>query len=339
MLKRILVPLDGSTRAERALPVAARIARAVGGSLVLYRAVPMPATYGAIYAGVPLSQAIIDEDFAIAEAYLDDLKRSKLLHDIPVECVAEVGGPAVLILEQAEEQKVDLIVICSHGRSNLGRWVLGSVAEHISRHAPVPVLVLTEHCKVPLDSPDPEHLLRVFVPLDGSEVAEAALEQAALLAMALAEPQPAALHLTLVVDPFDAILRQSVPEVLVVEAARGYLRRMAERLQAEHPTLTVTWSVSVNADVTAGILQAAEHGDDTVGSAPFAGCDLIAMATHGRSGLKRWALGSIAERVLHATKLPVMMVRPQQLQAHVASEKKGGISAANGATSIPTVTF
>lgn len=342
MLKRILVPLDGSARAERALPVAARIARSGGGSLVLYRAVPMPVTYGAMYAGVPLSQEIIEEDTAAAKTYLEGLKEGlkqlELLRGIPVECAAEVGVPAGLILAQAEGQNVDLIVICSHGRTGLGRWVLGSVAEHISHHALVPVLVLSEHGKIPLDSPDPEHLLRVLVPLDGSRMSEAALEPAALLATALAAPHPAALHLTLVVDPFDAVVRQSVPEALVIDAVKGYLIRTTERLRARYPALTITWSVGVDTDVTKGILHVAERGEDAAGATPFGGCDVIVMATHGRSGLRRWALGSIAERVLHATKLPVMLVRPLQPQTQAAPEPAEVTTEASDATSVPIVT-
>jgi nucleotide-binding universal stress UspA family protein len=325
MFKRIMVPLDGSARAERALPVAARIARASGGSLFLYRAVAMPGTYGAIYANIPVGQMLIEEETAGARAYLDELKQSELIRDIPVECAAEVGVPASLILERAAARQVELIVICSHGRTGLGRWVLGSVAEHISHHAPVPVLVLREHGKSPLDSPDPEHLLRVLVPLDGSQLAESALRPAALLAMALAAPQSAGLHLTLVVDPFEADVRQGVPEALVVDAAKGYLIGVTNRLHTEHPQLTITWSVAVNADVAAGILQVAERGEDTAGAGPFGGCDLIAMATHGRTGLERWALGSMAERVLHATKLPVMLVRPRHMEAEATTEKDAAI--------------
>lgn len=317
MLKRILVPLDGSARAERALPVAARLARAAGGSLVLCRVVPLPGTYGALYSGVSISQTLLNDEIARARTYLDDLKRSKELCDIPVDCVVWDGVPASLILEQASAQHVDAIVICSHGRSNLGRWVLGSVAEHLMRHASVPVLVLREHGKLPLDSPDLEHLLCVLVPLDGSPTSEAALESAALLAQALTAPEPAALHLTLVVDPFDATVRQCVPEALVVDAAKGYLGRIADQLKVKYPTLTTTWSVGVNSDVATGILHVAELGEDAEGATPFGGCDVIVMATHGRTGVRRWALGSVAERVLHATKLPVMLVRPQQMQTEV----------------------
>jgi len=338
MLQRILVPLDGSARAERALPVAARIARSTNGSLVFYRAVPIPSTYGAMYAGVSLSQTIIDDDTAAAKTYLEELKQVELLRGIPVECAVEVGVPAGLILEQAEGQKVDLIVLCSHGRTGLGRWVLGSVAEHISRQASVPVLVLSEHGTLPLDSPDPEHLLRVLVPLDGAQMSEAALEPAALLALALASPYPAGLHLTLVVNPLDAIVRESVPEALVIDAAKGYLIRMTERLRGTYPTLTITWSVGVNTDVTSGILHVAECGEDAEGAAPFGGCDLIVMATHGRSGFRRWALGSIAERVLHSTKLPVMMVRPRQSQAQADAKEGNATTEAHNATSVSTFT-
>ncbi|HEV8190902.1 MAG TPA: universal stress protein, partial [Ktedonobacterales bacterium] len=177
--------------------------------------------------------------------------------------------------------------------------------------------------------------LRMLVPLDGSQMSEAALEPAALLAIALASPRPAGLHLTLVVDLFDAVVRQSVPEALVIDSAKGYLIRATERLRATYPTLTITWSVGVDADVTTGILHVAERGEGAEGATPFGGCDLIVMATHGRSGFRRWALGSIAERVLHATKLPVMVVRPPQTQT-AAPEPEEATSKANAATPVPT---
>jgi len=319
MFKRILVPLDGSTRAERALPVAAQVARATGASIALYRAVPIPATYGAIYAGVPINQVMIDEDALAAKTYLESMHRSELLQGIPVTCITEVGDAANLILDQAND-RVDLIVMCSHGRSNVGRWVLGSVAEHVARLATPPVLVLREHGKMPLDSPDPDHLLRVLVPLDSSPTAELALAPAAQLATALGAPHAAALHLTLVAEPLEAVLVRSVPQELLIAAAKGYLVGIVKRLQTDHPSLTITWSVSVDADVATGILRVAEVGEDTEGVSPFGGCDVIVMTTHGRSGFERWALGSIAERVLHGTRLTVMIVRQQQHSATTSRE-------------------
>ncbi len=168
------------------------------------------------------------------------------------------------------------------------------------------------------DTRDPERLFCVLVPLDGCGLAEAALERAAHLATVLAPPRPAGLHLVAVVDPFEATVRQSVPESTVVDDARRYLLRLTDRLRAEHPQITMSWSIQSDVDAATGILLVAEGGEDTKGASPsnpVGGCDLIVMTTHGRTGFLRWALGSVAERVLHAAQLPVMVVRPHQTAA------------------------
>lgn len=74
--------------------------------------------------------------------------------------------------------------------------------------------------------------------------------------------------------------------------------------------LSVTWSVTIGDDIAAGIARMAENGEDVEEVGVFEGCDIVAMATHGYSGLQRWAVGSITERVLHATRLPLLIVRP-----------------------------
>jgi nucleotide-binding universal stress UspA family protein len=74
--------------------------------------------------------------------------------------------------------------------------------------------------------------------------------------------------------------------------------------------LSVTWSATIGDDIATGIARMAENGEAVEGGGVFEGCDIIAMATHGYSGLQRWAVGSITERVLHATRLPLLIVRP-----------------------------
>jgi nucleotide-binding universal stress UspA family protein len=315
MFERIFVPLDGSSRAERALPVAARIARTEVGSLTLYRALPPSLTSGPLYGHISVGEWLLEEELAAARTYLVDLTQSDALGDLPIACEVGVGDPAQVILEYAETHHADLIVLCSHGRSTLGRWVLGGVADHLTRHAPMPVLVLREHGSIPPRSADLEHLFRVLVPLDGSDLAEEALLPAIHLATALAAPQPTGLHLAMVVEAADVMARPQLPEAHVVDQARRYLQRLTERVQAEHPQVTTTWSVRVDADVASGILQVAEGGEDAEGASPFGGCDVIAMTTHGRMGFARWALGSVTERVLHTPQFPVLVVRPREVQA------------------------
>ncbi len=171
MYKRILVPLDGSERAEQALPVAALLARASGGTVMLVRASGRPPLQ------TPLrepSQAVLERAEATRaqdEAYLVAASEHQPLAGIPVEVCALIGSPAEVIVEAAGDTAADLIVICSHGRSGLTRWALGSVAQKVARHATVPVLVLRSgnHAQ-PLA--DADHAVRALIGLDGSALAE-----------------------------------------------------------------------------------------------------------------------------------------------------------------------
>ena len=85
---------------------------------------------------------------------------------------------------------------------------------------------------------------------------------------------------------------------------------LAPFIAAHH--LPVTWSLRVDTDIASALLQIAEQGDDTEGAGTFGGCDLIAISSHGRSGFQRWTLGSITERLLHATRRPILIVHPPQ---------------------------
>ncbi len=207
MFQRILVPLDGSDGAERAIPVAARIARASGGSIVFIRVVPPPAEVGMFGTGLHGTIAMKPEveasekEFADATNYLVTVITAYVdeLAGIATETDVATGGTSSTIFSTAGYEYVDLIVMCSHGETGLKRWVLGSVAQQAVRHSPVPVLVLNEHGVVP-PVPDAARPLRVLVPLDGSELAESALEPAAQLIAALTAPAQGELHLLRVVD-------------------------------------------------------------------------------------------------------------------------------------------
>lgn len=312
MFTRVLVPLDGSPRAERAIPVAAKIAEATHGTVELVRVMTMPIEYGPALVP-PLSVETMEAERTEFTGYLSDIANLPALKAVTTETEVLQGAPAQAILGAASSKKADLIVMTSHGRTGISRWVLGSIAQQIAHHAPVPVLVLREEgAMLAGQHPDVEHLPRLLVPLDGSPLAEAALEPAAELATVLSsEP---ALHLALIVSPYEAV-QANMPEALVVEGAKRYLGEIASRLKNEHRELSVTWTVGVGLDVAETIVRIAERGDDTEGAGVFGGCDAIAIATHGRTGFGRWALGSITERVLHSTKLPLLIVRPPKVVA------------------------
>jgi nucleotide-binding universal stress UspA family protein len=336
MFKRILVPLDGSPRAENALPVAARIARASDGTVMLLRVVGIPAEYSTyIYssylAQTPIyAQEILDAEQANAEVYLANLAKTDTLAGLKVETNALSGAAGMTILDTACDEHIDIIVMCSHGETGFRRWALGSVALQVSRHSPVPVLVLREDGTAPT-GPFPDRLrplrsVTALVALDGSKLAEAALEPAAYLAAALAAPARGTLLLSTVVNVPAARNKLEIEEH-VLDEARKYLLDIAEHLQAGELAkldLAIDWSIELSKDVADALINAAENGKVTESSHEFPGCDLVAMATHGRGGLQRWVLGSVTERVLGATKLPLLIVRPkvEQEQPEKSSESR-----------------
>ena len=318
MFERILVPLDGSPRAEQALPVAARIARASGGSVILVQVVSPPIDYGGGLTQTPLmTEEVIETELALSSSYLDRVAKARELAEIETTTEVMFGLPAQDILAIAESRLVDLIVMCSHGRTGFTRWVLGSVAQKIAHHCPVPLLVLREGKLLPLESPpDAARHLTALVPLDGSPLAEAALVSAANLVAALVAPAAGALHLMQVVKQLSTTADEGFITQLneeTVERAKTYLMSVKERLQAglKDRKLTIIWSVALDADAADAIIGTAEQREQQEGAEGLGGCDLIAMSTHGRSGLQRWVMGSVMERVLGATKLPMLIVRPQ----------------------------
>jgi len=319
MFKRILVPLDGSTRAERALPVAARIARATGGSLLLVQVVNPPIDYsGGLGLAPMMTEQAIEMEMAGATDYLKAVAASPRLSGIKTRTEVSFGLPAQHLIAAAEAHESELIVLCSHGRTGFTRWALGSVAYRIIHHSTVPVLVL--HAGEPLppvSHADATCLLSALVALDGSPLAEAALAPAAHLVAALASPQRGALHLMQVVKVFPTTAEEGFVSELNEEAlkrAEASLAAVKEHIQETFRdlNLSITWSVALDADVADAILGTAEHGEQVEDAEGFSGCDLIAMSTHGRGGLERWVMGSVTERVLNTTKLPMLIVRPQK---------------------------
>jgi len=343
MFQRILVPLDGSKRAESALLVAARIARASQGSIVLLRVVAIPARYGPYIYESYLSQTpfylqqVLDLETVKAKDYLADVTQLPVLAGIATETEVLSGATEPAIEIGLREHHVDLVVMCSHGYTGFKRWVVGSLSQKLARHSPVPVLVLQEGGTLPIRSfPEPSRPLRALmglVALDGSALAEAALVPAAQLVASLAAPAQGILLLTRVVNlPHNAGDQGRGAHVdprakeAALEEARTYLSAVADRLRNALPTdlkLSILISVAAGKDVANTLLTVAEHGGYAGGSLALGSCDLIAMATHGRSGLQRLAIGSVTERVLGAAEHPVLVVRPQNMQAMAEHEPSG----------------
>ena len=321
MFKTILVPLDGSPRAEQALAVAARLARASEGSLVVVQVVTPPIDYWAYQPGVSmLYEQIVETAMAGAETYLALLARSSDLAGIKIKTEVLFGTAAPSILHVAHSRHAELIIMCSHGHTGFSRWALGSMAHQIAHHSPVPVLVLREgQAASLLTQTHAARPLCALVPLDGSPLAETALVPAGMLVAALATPARGALHLTQVVKLFTASADEGFVRELNVEAlerAKTYLASMQARLPeiVKGLNLSATWSVALNNDVADALIGTAENGEKAGEVGGFGGSDLIAMSTHGRGGLERWMMGSVTDRVLSASRLPLLIVRPQKVK-------------------------
>lgn len=319
MFSKILVPLDGSERAERALAVAGQLAGASHGAVILLRVVNDAPDTSALLTTAPLARAdYLDRDEREARAYLDEMVGSASLRGARVETRVEFGITAEVILDSAAAWNVDAIVLCSHGRTGFSRWALGSVAQQVVRHSTVPTLLLRERGRLPMDRKENDgRLFRMLVPLDGSELAEAALESAIAFGGLMTAPDAFEAHLVRVLPFIRTQERDALREQAALDAS-AYLERVAKQITA-YPyaeRLCVTTAIVYDLDPAGALARIAEGDSGVVGTAVVDGCDMLAMATHGRSGLARLAMGSVTDRALSATALPALIVRPQLIQQH-----------------------
>lgn len=298
----VIVPLDGSVAAEKALLAATRLARASGAVLHLIRAIPADRE-GAAAADVGHLRPI-DQLAADAESYLQRVAIRLRADHLDVRATLWRGDAAEGILALAQTDPAALVLLASEGRTSRGRWLLGSVSRRVLREAPVPVLLLRRDRR-PLPSPSPysalpRTALQVLVPLDGTPAAEMALRPAIELLGTLAAPGEARLHLVHVVPTFGG--DWGLDEL----QARAYLQTLGDRVASQMPRdlgISVTWSVLFETEPAPAIIRLAAMGDSH--SAP---ANVIAMTTGGNSSGGR-ILGSVAEQVLHGTRLPVVVIR------------------------------
>ncbi len=243
--------------------------------------------------------------------YLAQVSKMAELVGVQTETRVEYGEVAPSILAAIEPLEVDLVVMCSHGYSGFKRWALGSITHKIIPHSPVPVLVMRE------GGPSLKtKTMSILVPLDSSPLAESVLTPVVQLAKALAPTMRVTLHLVRVVDVpsgfgYGKFAANAFADQYREESkheAQVYLSAIAQRLidsEDTVPDFIVSTSIAVNPDVAEALVQLTGEQLHTGGR-----FDLLAMATHGRGGLQRWVMGSVTERVLHHTSLPLFIVRP-----------------------------
>lgn len=296
--RRLLIPLDGSALAERAISPAFAIARALADDLPctlhLFRVVPplLMAIDPVLYAE---TLSFAEEE---ARNYLQTIQRQWESEQTPTVADIETGPAAESIIQYAQQKQINLIVMSSHGRSGIGRWVYGSVAEKVMRQACCASLIIRQPEEAaPLDT-----FRHILVCLDGSPLAEQVLEPI----LTLARRMQSRLTFLRVIPPSHLAvetlaLEQFLNQVEKIEQHNAiiYLSHLLKCLPTDE--LVVNLQTIMGPPAESIIDYAQEHD-----------VDLIAMSSHGRSGINRWVYGSVAEKVLRGANCATFIVRGEE---------------------------
>jgi nucleotide-binding universal stress UspA family protein len=300
MYQSLVVPLDGSALAEQALPLALTIAARAGTSLQL---VHVHVPYALMYADsmAPFAEGADVRQQEQERAYLDAVaRRLAPLSALPVKTVV-LESPQVgeALQHHAASSGAGLMVMTTHGRGPLTRLWLGSVADEMVRRASTPLLLVR-----PRETPGEPTLRHFLIPLDGSPLAEQVLGPATTLGTLLQADYTLfrTVYPPAVISPDASIcLAAGLPSLEELEAdARAYLERVANDLRARG--LSVQTHVMGGQQPALAILEVVQ----------MRGIDLVAMSTHGRQGLPRLLLGSIADKVLRGTDTLMLVYRPAE---------------------------
>lgn len=285
MYKKILVPLDGSKLAEQVLPYAQMLAGACGASITLVR--------------------VTDPDarlpFTANQSARDYLNYTAAgLKPLSVDAVEKIGKAAEVIVDTAKADVDCLIAMATHGMTGPRRWLMGSVASKVVQTAENPILLI----RVTQDASPlgPFALRRVIVPLDGSGLAEKVLPHVRVLASKLKLDMQLVRTYSLPPDAYvvaDGVIAHGPAQYRknLHEESENYLDGKVASLQADG--FAAVSAAVIEGDAASELIELAEGPPQS----------LIAMSTHGRSGLGRWVLGSVAEKVVQHSRAPVLLIR------------------------------
>ena len=298
MYSKILVPLDSSKTAENVLPVARCLARSLQIPVELLGVIDI----------VDMASHLATDKLSIIHAMVDDASRrfaeylEGIAQNFPTgtaRCTIRTGNPAEAIIDSAAEDKHALIALATHGRSGLDRWLMGSVAEKVLRGGSNPTLVVRAR-----DDKSPSWamatLKRIIVPLDGSELSEGILPYIKELAKQLdTEVTLIRLYGGLLAagDGFYSPQQLDALTARLRDETVRYLETKTEEMKRQGLN-KVSFAAKEGSEADE-ILAIARQSPDT----------MIAMCTHGRSGVQRWALGSVTEKVVRHSDNPVLVVR------------------------------
>ena len=291
MYERLLIPLDGSDAAEIVLPYAEEVAAKLGADVSVVHICDSDAAY-TIHSVRPYLERVTIQIQSQIQEYRPEVETK--VHD-----EVFVGKPSEKILHYADTANVSLIVMASRGSSGRGPWLLGSVAAKVLRATSKPVLLIRAAAS---DSAIQERRLikKILLPLDGSAVGESALPFTAILSTALGA-EVVLLHVLKEIPSWTGA--ESMPYAISRDdeenrkaLAMDYLNNVEKQFKGT--------GVSTSSCVEPG-----SPADQIIEYAMAHAVDLIAMSSHGRSGIRRWVFGSITDKVLHAGDTAVLVVR------------------------------
>ena len=286
MFERILVPLDGSENAEMVFPYCADLASNFASTVIL----------------VTVSESATLDIDQVYRTYLKHARRKMRQHlrawmapeTVTLESEVLPGDPAREILRIAEDKDAGLILLASHGSSAEGPWLLGHIAAKVLRATKRPVMLIRERAtEAALEQR--KLLRRILVPLDGSKIGESAL----CYAMVLARKTAAEIDLIEVFEPVSMVGATGIShsgreDESVRKSLLSYLDHVAGPIKNEGLKVSTT---VLFGNAASNIMEYTEKN----------GIDLIAVSTHGRSGLGRWVFGSVTDKILHTGNVAVLI--------------------------------
>jgi nucleotide-binding universal stress UspA family protein len=298
MFTKLLVPLDGSKTAEKALPYAQYLAQDKNLVIELLAVVDVAnmATHMTAERALHLD-TMVDDAVRASEKYLQAIAGT--LPAAKIKSVVESGRPEEVIIEKAAAEQNTLITMATHGRSGMNRWLLGSVAEKVLRGTSNPVLLIraTENTR----TEDGPTLKSLIVPLDGSDLAERVLATAVELA------KQRNLEIVLIraynipTTAYAGVEGYALP---MDDLLKGMREEACEYLENKATDVKKLGIGRVSFTAKEGLA-----ADEIISFAKTLPGGLIAMSTHGRSGVRRWVLGSVTETVVRHSENPVLVIR------------------------------
>lgn len=289
VLRKILVPLDGSKTAESVLPYVKYLAKRFGSEVEVL--------------GVGIGRKDRRVNRLLGD-YIESTTSNLRDEKIDAAPVIIYGSAADKILSYSKQNDSDLIIMATHGRSGVTRWWIGSVADKIISQAITPVLLIpSKKQKAAQAKKGDVSISKILVPLDGSDTGQAALDHVELVA----RETNASVHLIQVISPPGAMEISVFGNAewdsffkAMQDAANDYLGSIIDGLKAK--------GITAKYDIVIG-----DPAHQIIKSAAKDKVDLVAMSTHGRTGIARWVIGSVADRVLHGARMPMWLVRPPKM--------------------------